>query len=67
MQEKKVFYCHQDKKIFRAVGYPNPIYWADTVADCPLCGGKCWEKTVEITFSEYRRLKKIGIQLKRVY
>ena len=65
IQEKRVFYCPDDNKVFRAIGYANPVFWADTVADCPICGEKCWEKTVKITFSEYRRLKKAGVQPKR--
>jgi hypothetical protein len=36
------FKCPTDG-IFNAIGYDNPVFLADTVADCPECGEKCWE------------------------
>lgn len=59
-EEPKVFFCPDCNEDFEDVGYPNPVFYADTVANCPQCKGKCWEKTVKITYSEYKRLKAIG-------
>lgn len=61
---KKDFYCNVCDLKFRAVGYDNPVFLADTVADCPNCGEKCWEETVKMTMSEYKRLKKLGVKPK---
>jgi len=60
----KTFYCPNCDDVFIAAGYPNPVFYADTVANCPVCNGKCWEKTVKITLSEYGRLKSIGSEPK---
>jgi len=29
--------------LFEALGYDNPVFYADKVANCPKCGEKCWE------------------------
>lgn len=39
--EQRRFKCPNDG-IFEAVGYDNPVFLADTVANCPKCGEKCW-------------------------
>jgi Zn finger protein HypA/HybF involved in hydrogenase expression len=62
--KERDFYCPDCDTEFSAVGYPNPVFYADTVANCPRCGGKCWEATVKITRSEYERLKRIGAKPK---
>lgn len=42
MREFKQFRCPDDG-IFDAIGYDNPVFYADIVANCPKCGEKCWE------------------------
>ncbi len=34
-----------DHGIFEAVGYDNPVFLADTIANCPQCNEKCWQPT----------------------
>jgi hypothetical protein len=56
--EKKEFYCDLEDKFFMAIGYKNPLFYKNKIAaDCPTCGEKCWEKTIKITFSEYKKMK----------
>jgi hypothetical protein len=64
LAKERDFYCPDCDTEFSAVGYPNPVFYADTVANCPRCGGKCWEATVKITRSEYERLQRIGAKPK---
>lgn len=52
--EKRLFYCPDCHLEFEDIGYVNPVFLADKVANCPKCGGKCWEKTVNITYSQYK-------------
>ena len=52
----KTFYCEKCG-LFEDEGYDNPCFLADTVADCPKCGNKCWEELLKITRSEYEKLK----------
>ena len=40
-ETKHSFKC-PDHGIFEASGYDNPVFLADTVANCPKCGEKCW-------------------------
>jgi len=40
---KKIFKCPECVLDFVSIGYDNPVFYADKVADCPKCGGKCWE------------------------
>lgn len=40
--DNRKFKC-VDHGIFSAIGYDNPVFLADTVANCPRCGVKCWE------------------------
>lgn len=40
--ESRQFKCPTDG-IFKAIGYDNPVFYADKVANCPKCGEKCWE------------------------
>lgn len=37
------FHCGECESEFTSVGYDNPVFYADKVADCPKCGSKCWE------------------------
>jgi hypothetical protein len=60
--KEKTFVCTRNGTEFQDVGYPNPVWFADTVANCPDCGDKCWEVTYKITKSEYERLKKLGVK-----
>jgi Zn finger protein HypA/HybF involved in hydrogenase expression len=57
--ETKEFECKCCYTRFKAVGYDNPVFLADIVADCPKCGSKCWEVMISITKTEYKRLNKI--------
>ncbi|MCP4990912.1 MAG: hypothetical protein GY928_34175 [Colwellia sp.] len=52
-----IFYCPLDQLEFKGKGYDNPVFWADKVANCPTCGGKCWEQTIKITMSQYVELQ----------
>ncbi len=61
---KLIFTCSKCNKDFKDIGYDNPVFLADTVANCPICGDKCWEKTYKITASEYNRLKKLKVKPK---
>ena len=41
-KETRIFRC-VDHGIFDAVGYENPVFYADWVANCPECSQKSWE------------------------
>jgi uncharacterized Zn-finger protein len=56
-EEKEVglpFHCGYCKKDFRSVGYDNPVFLADKVADCPLCEKKSW-MDYEAAYKELKR------------
>ena len=60
----KTFECKNCYNDFESIGYDNPVFLADTVADCPKCNIKCWEKTYKISKSEYERLIENGVNIK---
>lgn len=43
MREEKVFKCYEHGYFKSLNYYKNPVFLADDVADCPDCGGKCWQ------------------------
>jgi DNA-directed RNA polymerase subunit RPC12/RpoP len=45
MSEQKQYECSNCNIYFYPTyTYDNPMFLADEVADCPKCGGKCWER-----------------------
>jgi hypothetical protein len=64
---KKLFTCTKCHKDFRAIGFDNPVFLADIVANCPDCNSKCWERTYTITASEFKRLKRLRVNPKLFY
>ncbi len=60
----KEFECTNCYNKFKAKGYDNPCFYADTVADCTKCGRKSWEVLYKITKSEYDRLEKAGVDIR---
>lgn len=41
-REKKTFKCDTHGWFETLNWYENPVFLADSVADCPECGEKCW-------------------------
>ena len=62
------FLCQKCNKIFETKDYcDNPYFLADTIANCPTCGGKCWEVMARDTpIRKFKELKAENTRLKEI-
>ena len=63
------FLCQKCNKIFETKDYcDNPYFLADTIANCPTCGGKCWEVMARDTpIRKFKELKAENVRLRDAF